>query len=482
MTVENPFPVPNWENQVHIHFNGMELAVLGQGKSQTFCLPIRPDDELTFVEVFSQIRVKDVKVTCGTPDAVPAAADAKCTVGTKVRWGASACPGQTASFTDGEIESIIDARRAWVRYGPPGKEKRRRWRAEMLTPVSQSTGALDMNRAARCASFEYQKPHIGIVIVADKNFQRSFAPQIATQKCFAQRHGYDVKILEGDEYRACDKFRGSFFFKKHCLIAKLLEEQAPGYVAFVIDGDVVATVYERGLEEWADNEADIQFYERVTQNEVAAGNYVAKNTPFARSVLMEWANFIDRRPRGYSSEDNGAIHILLIERLELKGAAHCADVYSKLVSNIPGGEEYFTFVNCALNLIGKPRTYHLRDGAITLWPRLHFFVADGPYTNFFASNDLGPVMHHGIKNPDYPRNHYFANLEKCELNEEKVLRPDEHFGLQVLRLARVYPQHFEKGDQCSQCLERCMQTLGCPPLKNSEDPVPVRTCTDCGKP
>ena len=40
------------------------------------------------------------------------------------------------------------------------------------------------------------------------------------------------------------------------------------------------------------------------------GNYMVRNTPFARDFLMRWAEYYDQRPSGFSSADNGAIQLV----------------------------------------------------------------------------------------------------------------------------------------------------------------------------
>lgn len=41
------------------------------------------------------------------------------------------------------------------------------------------------------------------------------------------------------------------------------------------------------------------------------GNYMVRNTPFARDFLMRWAQYYDEKPSGFSSSDNGAIQLVV---------------------------------------------------------------------------------------------------------------------------------------------------------------------------
>merc|ERR1712113_417223 len=154
---------------------------------------------------------------------------------------------------------------------------------------------------------------IGLVVFADTAFQHRFEGQIASLHCFARRHGYEMWVMEGYEFPPC--MDPDPFFRKHCIVASFLELQVDGYQAVVLDADVVGFVLPRGLEQWTQLDYDIQLYERGMTKEIAAGNYLVRNTPFARKFLRGWVNFTARRPPGFSSADNGALHLHIVEVL-----------------------------------------------------------------------------------------------------------------------------------------------------------------------
>jgi len=307
-------------------------------------------------------------------------------------------------------------------------------------------------------------------------------------------------LLDGEAYPSCDRFQ-EFFFKKHCIISEYLGQQSPDFVAAVLDADVVATVLERGLEQWFDIGADIHFYERVWCFEIAAGNYLVKATNWARNFLMRWAEFSYFQPDGFSSSDNGAIHLHLIQTLQLKGANRCRDLYSKLDSyNTSHLDDYFGFVSCAKQLLGPPRLWRTSDGGtIAFWGKLHFFVADGVYLGRVASNFFGPVFHHGIKDNEVVTNHYYSSVDRCEVNMEKALRTREKYSDFIVRQAKYltgslahwpYRVTFPTGpprkdcnatDKFNPCLKPCLSTLSCELLRNNEEPVLQRTCKECQK-
>merc|ERR1712242_645051 len=110
---------------------------------------------------------------------------------------------------------------------------------------------------------------------------------------------------------------------------------------------------------WLRVDADVHFYLRPTVQEVAAGNYIARNTPWARQFLFEWSERALKLPVGYSSYDNGALHLLLIQKFKLAGSEKCAKLYNEL--NVPmeswsqgyNLSQYWEFVGCAHKLLGS---------------------------------------------------------------------------------------------------------------------------------
>lgn len=115
---------------------------------------------------------------------------------------------------------------------------------------------------------------VGLVIVADGNFRQHYHGQISSVRCYAQKNGYDLWLLHGDEFEECgNKYYppGYYFFQKHCVVAALLEEQSAAYTVAVLDADVVAVVLDRNLSYWIQNGGDLQFYGRITGVEIASG-------------------------------------------------------------------------------------------------------------------------------------------------------------------------------------------------------------------
>lgn len=313
--------------------------------------------------------------------------------------------------------------------------------------------------------------NVGLVVVGDPSFQRRYAAQIQSLRCYAERHKYNLHILSASEYEQCHRFK-DFFFRKHCTVSKFLESQPASYTAAIFDGDVVVAAPMRSLEKWIQHGADVQLYNRCLFHEIMAGNYMVRNTPFARDFLMRWAEYYDQRPSGFSSADNGAIQLVVMETIQVEGFRTCFDMYRNLTDKVTNLDNYWNYVHCTKEAIGPARAWNMETGSLTLWPRLEFYVADGVFLNRWANDEVGPIMHHGVKDPKDVTSFYYQDLEQCQLNESAVLRPAQQLGETALHLAQSYPEYFPKGHGCKQCAEDCMKTFSCAPLQDAEAPRP----------
>lgn len=263
-----------------------------------------------------------------------------------------------------------------------------------------------------------------------------------------------------------------FFFRKHCTVSKFLESQPASYTAAIFDGDVVVAAPMRSLEKWINHSADVQLYNRCLFHEIMAGNYMVRNTPFARDFVMRWAEYYDRRPSGFSSADNGAIQLVVMETVQVEGFRTCYDMYRNLTDKVTNLDHYWNYVHCTKEAIGPARAWNMETGSLTLWPRLEFCVADGVFLNRWANDEVGPIMHHGVKDPKDVTSFYYKDLDQCQLNESAVLRTAKQLGETALHLAQSYPEYFPKGHGCKQCAEDCMKTFSCAPLQDAEAPRP----------
>lgn len=254
-----------------------------------------------------------------------------------------------------------------------------------------------------------------IVTYADEKFAQIYATNLRLLSCYAGRHNYSFEILLPNHCTkiapTCDGLH-EVFFKKQCCVAGYLETlRAAGREShvFVLDADVTVAVPGRGLESWR-SFSDLVFYEREFGGEIAAGNYVARPTAYAIRFLQNWSNWEHNRPVGFSSGDNGPLHLMLQDAFN-KGDAKihtphysyskCAYTFSHLTADVTNLTQYYDFISCTRQSISTPRQVHAPGGSsITVLPRYFAWVTDWTVANGKACERLGPVLHHGIKSQE----------------------------------------------------------------------------------
>ncbi len=235
----------------------------------------------------------------------------------------------------------------------------------MSLVMSQTTSKADLSKASS----------LHFVVGADKQFQSSYEWCMDSMRCYAEKKGYTFAVLDISHQsneegcrKQCWKFMDPFF-RKHCLTACYLEDnqETAGAIA-VLDSDVMAGSPDRDSADWLSPqklETDLSLYERCTTYEVAAGNYLARNTPAARAFLLDWAAIEPTRPPGFSSCDNGALHVHLA-RIFVNDTdpqkKECVDRYPKLVDDCMHLDPYFKFITECRKALGMGHSQP-QDGA-----------------------------------------------------------------------------------------------------------------------
>jgi hypothetical protein len=282
----------------------------------------------------------------------------------------------------------------------------------------------------------------GIVVVADPPFQVKYEAQIKSMRCYAKARQYHFVLLYQETHPAC-KYIQDIFYMKPCLVAKHLEEQTANYTAVFLDADTILPVVERGMEEWLDVDADLQFYNRDWLPEVMSGIFFARNKPWVRDWLVAWSEMIFRRPPGFSSADNGALHIHLVETripAETK-VAECRAMYENLTVGIENRTPYWVYVECTNAVLGPPAIHQAcatakssSCGTVAIWPRLNFMAMDGHTLSFSISKFDGPVALHSIKKKADVAI-YYRDVGSCQRNEE-VFLGKKMYGQKALAFSR----------------------------------------------
>ena len=133
---------------------------------------------------------------------------------------------------------------------------------------------------------------------------------------------------------------------------------------------------------------DFIFYERLWNDEVVSGNYVARHTHFTRTFLLHWARYFYRQPTGFSSADNGALHAALSQVKRSGGTvtSPCEAGYASLTHDVYDLAPYFAWIKtCRLELEGRRFIQGIIDqiiGNVIIVKRGTGFVADGAYLDW----------------------------------------------------------------------------------------------------
>uniref|UniRef100_A0A1I7SE62 Hexosyltransferase n=1 Tax=Bursaphelenchus xylophilus TaxID=6326 RepID=A0A1I7SE62_BURXY len=179
------------------------------------------------------------------------------------------------------------------------------------------------------------------------------------------------------------------FFRKHCAASVYLSKTD---WMLVLDADTAVVNPNHCIEEYIDPRVDLVFYERFFNWEITAGNYLVKNTDFARRFLRQWADYEYNLPDGgFHGYDNGAIHIHVL-RTVLPKAVDETEACQTLWANASDYDTYLAYVTCVKFMLGAVRVF---PPMLRILKRGHGMARDGVLTNEeFCEADF---MLHGYK-------------------------------------------------------------------------------------
>ncbi|VDD97026.1 unnamed protein product [Enterobius vermicularis] len=197
-------------------------------------------------------------------------------------------------------------------------------------------------------------------------------------RCYIAGTDYELKIVDvfNDTrvIEACSEYK-TVYFRKHCAARLYLEDTD---WMFVMDADTGIVNPNHCIEEYIDARVNMIFYERFFNWEIACGNYLARNSEFAKDFLKRWADYEHLELGGswWKGFDNGPLHIVALESLFPKESQEVRNCHKIWYTSV-GYETYIPYVICVRIYLGATRIF---PGKFKLLRRAHSFCRDWYHT------------------------------------------------------------------------------------------------------
>uniref|UniRef100_A0AC35G753 Glycosyltransferase family 8 protein n=1 Tax=Panagrolaimus sp. PS1159 TaxID=55785 RepID=A0AC35G753_9BILA len=237
---------------------------------------------------------------------------------------------------------------------------------------------------------------IGILLIVSEGSDLSeYQFAIYTLKCYSKLHhyGFYIEGVNNTWKELCGQKQ--FMFIRHCIVSKLLHRHE--WTLF-LDADAAVIIPSRLIDDFVEQNkdvADLVFYDRLFNWEIAAGSYLAKNSSYSKEFLIKFANTEFILPESCHGSDNGAIHWLFVEQFfgnhtsQLQISNDCFAIWGISYGSLSA------FEACCRLIMGETRIFYdpSGKGKIKLLPKGEGWVRDGWISDSKWSLDSDFMLH-----------------------------------------------------------------------------------------